>query len=194
MYNYNGKWIQSKKTSKKKFKRLSNYNCGKRGMNKKKTENSFNLLLENYSELPHTSKIYFNKNLLEKYKITWIKHILIAKRLSKTISKVLIGAAFATSSSLFGIDAFPSIFDQNYKDEFRRPRDRGKDRGSLRLNEIDQLYHYGKNNNQQPQTLVHTFGTHESCARICPRSCIAQELEDLAMMQRWICPAKVKLF
>lgn len=42
------------------------------------------------------------------------------------------------------------------------------------------------------QTLVHTFGTADSCARNCPRPCVVQEVEDLGM-PRWICPTKVRL-
>lgn len=43
----------------------------------------------------------------------------------------------------------------------------------------------------QPPVFVHTFGTEESCSRNCPRQCVAQDLDDLPLMQRWICPTKV---
>lgn len=120
-------------------------------------------------------------------------HILTAKRLSKITTKIILGAAFTATSSLFGVEAFPSIFENDFEEEIKRSKMGTKER-SGQINENDRLYYYGKSgsvSNQQP--LVHTFGTHESCARICPRPCTAQELEDLAMMQRWICPTKVDI-
>lgn len=43
-----------------------------------------------------------------------------------------------------------------------------------------------------PADVVHTFGTPDACERSCSRPCVAQELEDLAMMQRWVCSTKVR--
>ena len=41
---------------------------------------------------------------------------------------------------------------------------------------------------------IHTFETAEQCAMICLRPCVDQVLEELEMMQRWICdPSRVNL-
>lgn len=34
---------------------------------------------------------------------------------------------------------------------------------------------------------VHTFETPDQCAMVCPRACVMQIMEELEMMQRWIC-------
>lgn len=34
---------------------------------------------------------------------------------------------------------------------------------------------------------IHTFETAEQCAMVCPKPCVDQILEELEMMQRWIC-------
>lgn len=65
-------------------------------------------------------------------------------------------------------------------------------------NEEKQMEFYGNINEiyEQPQqpVFVHTFGTEDSCLRNCPRQCVAQDLDDLPLMQRWICPTKVYIF
>uniref|UniRef100_A0A1I7RJG0 Transmembrane protein n=1 Tax=Bursaphelenchus xylophilus TaxID=6326 RepID=A0A1I7RJG0_BURXY len=59
---------------------------------------------------------------------------------------------------------------------------RARPDGTDQMSPVEQFL-YGQ------QTLIHTFGTPESCARNCPRACTVQEVEDL-MMPRWICPSK----
>lgn len=212
MNNYKNKIVQKTKKNnakkvnqknKKKFKcfliKQQKKNCQFNNKIKLTNLNNNNLLL---NEQPHTStKNYYDKKLLNNNNNNFLQKfttknniLLIGKQFSKTIAKVMFDVAFVASNSLLGINALPSMFNHNYEDEFKRVKNQNKQRNSVKMNEIDSLYFYNKNNNQvqkQPETLVHTFGTYESCARICPLQCTAQELEDLAMMQRWICTTKV---
>jgi len=63
--------------------------------------------------------------------------------------------------------------------------------------ELDMIY--ASHQQQQPalrkpaDTIIHTFGTPDACERSCERPCVAQELEDLGGMQRWVCSTKVSI-
>ncbi|KAL7072959.1 hypothetical protein ACQ4LE_007746 [Meloidogyne hapla] len=47
--------------------------------------------------------------------------------------------------------------------------------------------------NDRLQTFVHTFETLEQCAAACPRPCAMTVMEELEMMQRWICDPNARL-
>ncbi|CAK5028561.1 unnamed protein product [Meloidogyne enterolobii] len=47
--------------------------------------------------------------------------------------------------------------------------------------------------NERLQTFVHTFETLEQCAVACPRPCAMTVMEELEMMQRWICDPNARL-
>ncbi|KAI1699767.1 hypothetical protein DdX_17112 [Ditylenchus destructor] len=87
-----------------------------------------------------------------------------------------LGAAFAALFQSAAGSVFNAIADEDYPQNLRAMRRHGDRRPDEGL--------YGA------QTFVHTFGTSDACARKCPRACVAQELEELMDMQRWICPNK----
>ena len=47
--------------------------------------------------------------------------------------------------------------------------------------------------NERLQTFVHTFETLEQCAISCPRPCAMTVMEELEMMQRWICDPNARV-
>uniref|UniRef100_A0A915MGI0 Mannosyl-glycoprotein endo-beta-N-acetylglucosaminidase n=1 Tax=Meloidogyne javanica TaxID=6303 RepID=A0A915MGI0_MELJA len=48
--------------------------------------------------------------------------------------------------------------------------------------------------NERLQTFVHTFETLEQCAISCPRPCAMTVMEELEMMQRWICDPNARVW
>ena len=47
--------------------------------------------------------------------------------------------------------------------------------------------------NERLQTFVHTFETLEQCAAACPKPCAMTVMEELEMMQRWVCDPNARV-
>jgi hypothetical protein len=65
------------------------------------------------------------------------------------------------------------------------------------FNEKRQPSHSGSSYEQHKSppmlSFVHTFETSDQCGMICPRPCVMRIMEDLEMMQRWICDPSARV-